>query len=47
MDSRPARPIGTSMLGEARTPRTQRLDTHLVVRGSTGPLTHPKTGVRS
>ncbi|MEU7818574.1 LacI family DNA-binding transcriptional regulator [Pseudonocardia sp. NPDC049154] len=39
--------LGRALAGEARTPRTQRLDTHLVVRGSTGPLTQPKTGVRS
>lgn len=39
--------LGRALAGEPRTPRTQRLDTHLVVRGSTGPLSVPKTGVRS
>ncbi|GAA4536870.1 LacI family DNA-binding transcriptional regulator [Pseudonocardia xishanensis] len=40
--------LGRAIAGERRTPRTQRLETHLVVRGSTGPLTaRPKTGVSS
>jgi LacI family transcriptional regulator len=40
--------LGRAIAGQRRTPRTQRLATHLVVRGSTGPLTaRPRTGVNS
>jgi LacI family transcriptional regulator len=37
--------LARAVAGERPTPRTQRLDTHLVVRGSTGPLAaRPLTG---